>query len=51
MLVLGCSVGMSLVYDNYVPTFPPHWFHDAAAVVAEDGRVIAGVEEGEAEPD
>jgi carbamoyltransferase len=36
---------MDLVYEEHGAAFPSEWFHDAAAVLVEDGRVIAGVEE------
>jgi carbamoyltransferase len=36
---------MDLVYEEHGGAFPSESFHDAAAVLVEDGRVIAAVEE------
>lgn len=44
MLVMGLSGGPSLIFENQLE-LDFNMFHDAAAVLIEDGKVIAAVEE------
>jgi carbamoyltransferase len=43
VLILGLSGGQCLTQD--VTAVPFTWLHDAAAVLIEDGRIVAGIEE------
>ena len=45
MLVLGLSGGLDLACERREHLFPPGICHDAAAVLVEDGRVVAAFEE------
>jgi carbamoyltransferase len=45
MLTLGLSGGFDLVDQNREYFFPPGAFHDGAAALVHDGRVVAAVEE------
>ena len=45
MLTLGISGSLDLVSQRREYLFPRGTFHDAAAVLVEDGKVIAGIEE------
>ena len=45
MLTLGLSGGLDLVDQNRDYLFPPGSFHDGAAVLVHDGKVVAAVEE------
>ena len=45
MRVLGVSGGLDRVYQNRPHLFPRNWFHDAAAVLVQDGRVTDAIEE------
>ncbi|HEY0765889.1 MAG TPA: carbamoyltransferase C-terminal domain-containing protein [Pyrinomonadaceae bacterium] len=45
MLVLGISGGLDQVYAERDFLFPYGTFHDSAAVLVEDGKVVAGIEE------
>ncbi len=45
MLTLGLSGGLDLTYQRREYLFPAGTCHDAAAVLAEDGRIVAAVEE------
>ncbi|HEV7398108.1 MAG TPA: carbamoyltransferase C-terminal domain-containing protein [Pyrinomonadaceae bacterium] len=45
MLTIGISGGLDLVNQYREILFPRGFFHDAAAVLVEDGRVLAGIEE------
>src|ERR1043165_4363065 len=44
MLILGISGGFDPVYESYFG-FAEDFLHDAAAVLVEDGKVLAGIEE------
>lgn len=45
MIVLGLSCSFSRVEEEFIPNLP-NWFgHDSAAVLMEDGEVIAAIEE------
>lgn len=44
MLVLGLNGGCDSIFDIFLG-FPEHAYHDSAAILMEDGRVIAGIEE------
>ncbi|HKQ08251.1 MAG TPA: carbamoyltransferase C-terminal domain-containing protein [Blastocatellia bacterium] len=44
MLVLGISGGMNLVYEDHYPVSRGS-FHDAAAALVDDGRIVAAIEE------
>jgi carbamoyltransferase len=44
MLVLGIAGGLDLVYENHF-RFPANMYHDAAAALVHDGRVVAAIEE------
>jgi carbamoyltransferase len=43
MLVLGLSGGLDAIEEQYFCPYPTH-AHDSAAVLIEDGRVVAGIE-------
>src|SRR5262245_46821988 len=43
MLVLGLSGGLDAIDDRYYCPYPSH-AHDGAAVLVEDGRVVAAIE-------
>lgn len=45
MLVLGISGGLDQVYAERDFLFPYGTFHDSAAVLVEDGKVVAAIEE------
>jgi len=45
MLVLGISGGLDQVYTERDFLFPYGTFHDSAAVLVEDGKVVAAIEE------
>jgi carbamoyltransferase len=45
MLVLGISGGLDQVYAERDFLFPYGTFHDSAAVLVEDGKVLAAIEE------
>lgn len=45
MLVLGLNGGFSPLHEEFAPNVEPVFFHDAAAALVEDGRVVAAVEE------
>jgi carbamoyltransferase len=45
MLVLGLSGGLDRVFQHREYLFPPATCHDSAAVLVEDGRVVAAAEE------
>jgi carbamoyltransferase len=45
MLVLGISGGLDPVYENREFLFPTHTCHDSAAVLVDDGKVVAAIEE------
>lgn len=45
MLVLGLSGGLDTVQQNRKHLFVPGTFHDAAAALVEDGKVVAAIEE------
>ena len=45
MLTLGISGGLDLISQNREYLFPRGSCHDAAAVLVEDGRVVAAIEE------
>ncbi len=45
MLTLGISGSLDLVSQRREYLFPRGTFHDAAAVLVEDGKVVAGIEE------
>lgn len=44
-LTLGIAGGLDQVDENRAFLCPPGWFHDAAAVLVEDGQVVAAIEE------
>lgn len=44
MLVLGIAGGMNLVYEDQYPVSKGS-FHDAAAVLVDDGKIVAAIEE------
>ena len=44
MLILGISGGMNLVYEDQYPVSKGS-FHDAAAVLVDDGKIVAAIEE------
>ncbi len=45
MLTIGFSGGLDQVFQNRDYLFAPGTFHDAAAVLVEDGEVVAAIEE------
>jgi len=45
MLVLGLSGGFGLPGEEFVPNLPVWFFHDSAACLVQDGRILAAVEE------
>jgi carbamoyltransferase len=45
LLALGLSGGLDLMYQRRDYLFPPGTCHDSAAALAEDGRIIAAIEE------
>lgn len=45
MLVLGLSGGFGLPGESFIPNLPVWFFHDSAACLVRDGRVLAAVEE------
>jgi len=45
MLVLGLSGGFGLPGEQFVPNLPVWFFHDSAACLVQDGRILAAIEE------
>jgi carbamoyltransferase len=45
MLVLGYAGGLDLTYEQRSHLFPSEWFHDSAAVLLDDGKIVAAIEE------
>jgi carbamoyltransferase len=45
MLVLGYAGGLDLTYEQRTHLFPSEWFHDSAAVLIDNGKIVAAIEE------
>src|SRR6476660_3189354 len=45
MLVLGLTCCFAALDEDFIPDLPQWFGHDSAAVLVEDGRVVAAVEE------